>query len=440
MIRRVKRKLHLCLAVALFTAFGFHGCVSDGSQNKISGPYLSVPMGGNSWVVDMHHQKQDVITTQGIVNWSDPQMKIRTWFKVDREGEIFVALRANGVNQKSKIKITLDNESKEVTINNSQNDTISVGRFTLKGAGYHYVELQGVSRKGEQFANVSDLLIAGTATQGKVQYVKDEFYWGRRGPSVHLGYQLPTKETKAVWFYNEVTVPEGNDVMGSYFMANGFGQGYFGMQVNSSTERRILFSVWSPFKTDNPKEIPEDMRIKMLKKGKDVHTGKFGNEGSGGQSFYRYNWKAGSTYRFLLKGVPVKNRCTEYTAYFYAPEVGQWKLIASFRRPQTHTYLTHLHSFLENFIPDMGATNREVRFSNQWICDVKGQWTQLDKARFTADATARKEARMDYSGGAKQQDFFLTNCGFFDDQVTIGTIFTRELSDNKPHIDFSQLP
>jgi hypothetical protein len=33
------------------------------------------------------------------------------------------------------------------------------------------------------------------------------------------------------WFYSELTVPEGSDVIGSYFMANGFSEGYFGIQV-----------------------------------------------------------------------------------------------------------------------------------------------------------------------------------------------------------------
>jgi hypothetical protein len=47
----------------------------------------------------------------------------------------------------------------------------------------------------------------------------------------------------------EITVPVGQDPIGSYFMANGFGEGYFGFQVNSKTERRVLFSVWSPFRT-----------------------------------------------------------------------------------------------------------------------------------------------------------------------------------------------
>ena len=59
--------------------------------------------------------------------------------------------------------------------------------------------------------------------------------WSRRGPSCHLGYTLPTNED-INYFYNEVTIPKGEDKIGSYFMANGFGEGYFGMQVNSETK------------------------------------------------------------------------------------------------------------------------------------------------------------------------------------------------------------
>lgn len=177
--------------------------------------------------------------------------------------------------------------------------------------------------------------------------MQDDFYWGRRGPSVHLSYETPDKDIQ--WSYSEITVPEGEDTIGSYYMANGFAQGYFGMQVNSPTERRVLFSVWSPYETDNPNEIPEDSRIILLGKGQGVTTGSFGNEGSGGQSYKVFNWKAGNTYRFLLKGEPSVNNSTDYTAYFFAPETEKWTLIASFRRPHTFTYLKRLHSFLENF-------------------------------------------------------------------------------------------
>jgi hypothetical protein len=242
------------------------------------------------------------------------------------------------------------------------------------------------------------------------------------------------------WFYSEITVPSGNDVIGSYFMANGFGEGYFGFQVNSPSERRVLFSVWSPFETDDPSKIPADQRIALLKKGEGVNTGEFGNEGSGGQSYLKYNWKAGNTYKFLLQGKPIEQNSTVYTAYFFAPEENKWRLIASFKRPKTSTYLKHLYSFLENFIPETGNTPRMALYGNQWAVDAKGQWTELSKITFTGDQTARKNFRKDYAGGQMQGQFFLKNCGFFSDFVALDREFVRPGGGVKPLIDFGKLP
>jgi len=92
-------------------------------------------------------------------------------------------------------------------------------------------------------------------------------HWGRRGPSGSLWHVGISGVEKIDYFYSELTVPAGMDTVGSYFMAAGYNKGYFGMQVNSETERRILFSVWSPFVTDDPNEIPEDQRIKKMRAG-----------------------------------------------------------------------------------------------------------------------------------------------------------------------------
>ena len=67
-------------------------------------------------------------------------------------------------------------------------------------------------------------------------------------------------------------------------------------------------------------------------------------------------------------------------------------LIASFRRPITDTYVTRPYSFLENFIPNTGAIARRGGFYNQWMRDSKGQWYEITEAKFSADATARKDA------------------------------------------------
>jgi len=305
------------------------------------------------------------------------------------------------------------------------------------------IQIKGLSKTGLEYADIGNVKLSGEAAGEKVAFVKNNegeyFYWGRRGPSVHLGYVMPDK-TNAEWFYNEVTVPKGNDVLGSYFMADGFAEGYFGMQVNSPTERHILFSVWSPFKTDNPGQIPEDQKIKMLKKGEKVHTGEFGNEGSGGQSYLLYNWKAGNTYKFLMHAKPDGNMHTVYTAYFFAPELGKWQLIASFSRPQTNTYLKHLHSFLENFEPEQGTITRKVTFNNEWVADEKGKWTALNKARFTIDNTGIMGYRMDYAGGIADGAFYLKNCGFFNNYTIRNTIFERPSAGKLPKVEFDKLP
>lgn len=401
---------------------------------------LSIPAAGNSWAVGTAENKKELIGKNGIENWDNREVKFRTWFKTEQSGNLDVALFAKSVSGISELKITCGNKSQSVTISNPDWDTIPAGTFLIEKSGYQYIEIEGQKKDGQYFPEIESFLIGGEAVAGNVYFVRDDFYWGRRGPSVHLNFEVPENTGDVEYFYNEITIPENNDVLGSYFMANGFGQGYFGMQVNSPTERRILFSVWSPFKTDNPAEIPENMKMILLKKGEDVNTGEFGNEGSGGQSYFKYMWKAGTTYKFLLKAKPTVNGETDFTAWFFAPEVNKWKLIASWRRPQTDTYLTHLYSFLENFYTETGNIERHGLYSNQWIFTTKKEWIEITKIKFTADATARKEARMDYSGGVENGSFFLKNCGFFSETTQIDSFFERESKGIQPMIDFNELP
>tara|TARA_R110002049_G_scaffold99069_2_gene241169 strand:- start:112 stop:1506 length:1395 start_codon:yes stop_codon:yes gene_type:complete len=394
--------------------------------------------GGNSWVVNNVEDNQELISDRGIRDWDDAKTTIRTYFKTDKTGPLNVGLKLKVSSGISKLKVSMDGIVKQIEVSNQENEIVEVGIFKITKDGYHFLELQGLEKTGNTYAEVSEVLIGGQAANGKLTYVKEDFYWGRRGPSVHLSY-TPPADTEILWFYNEITVPENEDVIGSYYMANGFGEGYFGMQVNSETERRVLFSVWSPFETQDPKSIPDDYKIIMLGKGEGVTTGEFGNEGSGGQSYKVFNWKAGNTYKFLLKGQPSINNSTDYTAYFYDSEAGKWNLIAGFRRPHTSTYLKRPHSFLENFRTEVGHISRMAEYTNQWIYDTKGNWHELTKAKFTADATARKGSREDYAGGAIGNKFFMKNCGFFDEKTTMDTFHQRTANGAAPDVDFSML-
>lgn len=393
----------------------------------------TIPLAGNIFF-NNYGEPGIELTETGISNWTDPSVNATIYVRFLEKGTYSFALNAKANNTRLNVKI--GQESKEVKINASQWTKYPIGSFIIADTGYVAIELKGLERTGATFADIQSLEI--NASPDKFQFVKDEFYWGRRGPSVHLNYTLPKEDIE--WFYNEITIPEGKDIIGSYYMSNGFGEGYFGMQVNSDSERRILFSVWSPFTTDDPKSIPDDMKIVLLGKGKDVHTGEFGNEGSGGQSYLIFNWEAEVTYSFLTRIRPNSDNSTTYTSYFYDLLTDEWHLVASFKRPKTKTWYTHAHSFLENFDPERGAVNRKGFYSNQWACNTEGVWTELTTARFTNDATARKKARMDFTGGVEDNQFVLSNCGFFSDYTTLNTIFERQKNGFKPNIDFQKLP
>lgn len=412
------------------------------SVTSLQAQRITVPLGGNTWS-SAKDQSGGKITKNGIENWRDRAAIFTTYVRVVKTGTLKVWLNLKVPDGKSVLLITIAGHSEKINAEGTDAKDYYAGEWAIADTGYVAFQLKGLSKTGNAFADVSNLKLEGAAINDRIAFTKNNegnfFYWGRRGPSVHLNYTIP-ENVNAEWFYNEVTVPVGEDVMGSYFMADGFGEGYFGMQVNSPTERHILFSVWSPFKTDNPKEIPEDQKIQLLKKGEGVHAGEFGNEGSGGQSYLNYNWKAGTTYQFLLHGHPDETGYTTYTAYFYTPEDETWHLIASFRRPVTNTWLKHLHSFLENFSPEYGDKERRVLFSNQWIRTSEGNWIELNKARFTADNTARKGYRMDYAGGVKGEQFYLRNCGFFNHYTPVDTWLERLLTNRQPAIDLEKLP
>lgn len=371
-----------------------------------------------------------------IRNWNDAENVISFYFRTEKSGKMTVALNAKG---HSQIEVSLLGKKKKIKLDSDELTRVEVGTFKVKAPGYVKMDVRGVKiNSGDSFGNVAAAYVGGDVAP--VVCVGPEFstHFGRRGPSVHLGYALPKENVE--WFYNEVVVPEEGDIPSSYYMSCGFGQGYFGMQNNTPYKRRVLFSVWSPYETDNASEIPDSLRVVLLKKGEGVTVQDFGNEGSGGQSFMHYDWKAGERCRFLMGIRPDGNGNTVYTAYFFDNEKGKWRLVASFRRPRISTWYTNAHSFLENFNPVMGYINRKACYGNQWARTVDGRWLPVTKARFTCDTTGHERQRLDYSGGVEGDAFFLTMGGFFDDYLNSGTWFERAGNVTEaPDIDFSTL-
>jgi hypothetical protein len=238
----------------------------------------------------------------------------------------------------------------------------------------------------------------------------DEKLKGIACRSVHLGYPAP----EGVAFYTEMAVEKS--APGTYFMAAGWSKGYFGIQELANGKKLGLFSVWDPTAGDDPKKVDASRRVKTLHKGEGVRVRRFGGEGTGGQSFFDYDWKVGTTYRFLVTARPDGDRRTAYGGYFYLPEKKQWKHLVSFSTITGGVLLKGYHSFVEDFRRNRVSATKQRRatFANGWVKSAKGDWVPLDRARFTADSNPV----LNIDAGAAHGRFFLATGGDTQNRTT----------------------
>lgn len=238
----------------------------------------------------------------------------------------------------------------------------------------------------------------------------DERLKGIACRSVHLGYLAPEGDA----FYTEMTVEKSAD--GTYFMAAGWSKGYFGIQELGNGKKLVLFSVWDPTAGNDPKNVDDAKRVKMLHKDDAVRVGRFGGEGTGGQSFFDFDWKIGETYRFLVTAKPDGDTRTAYSGYFFLPEKKAWKHLVTFSTITNGTLLKGYYSFVEDFRRNKISTSKERRaiYENGWVKPVKGDWVPLDKARFTADANPV----LNIDAGTIEGRYFLATGGDIDNKTT----------------------
>ncbi len=301
-----------------------------------------------------------------------------------------------------------------------------LGSIEIAQPGYVKFTLEVSTATG---CDIKDLILDGPAAEGA------HFNTGprRNAASVHLSYPVPDKsEVQA--FYCEVTGVE--DPVYTYYMAAGFSRGYFGMQVNSPKERRIIFSVWDAAEGGGAKDrstVKEENHTQLLAKGEGVEASVFGNEGTGGHSHLVYPWKTGETQKFVVRAMPV-GTFTDYSGYWFHPDRKAWMLIAGFRAPKDGKYLRGLYSFSENFGGSNGHLLRKASYGNQWIQSKDGQWTELLKASFSHDGTG-KTARLDRFMGVENGQFFLSHGGFVPGFTKYGESFTRPATGKAPVLD-----
>lgn len=362
----------------------------------------------------------------GIRSWNDPKTKV-LWFGKLGEGELRCKVRVSGNHESAALRLTVGTLTKAGKfIQMGTNSFADFGAFSVAAGGYQKFTLEQTDEGGSKPSlRIHELLLDGPATaEAHFNLVPR-----RNAASVHLAY--PARElTNVTAFYCEVTAVD--DPLWTFYMACGWHRGYFGMQVNSQTERRIIFSVWDSGNeaVDRAKVRNED-RVTLMGKGEGVYSGDFGNEGTGGHSHLKFLWKTGEKQRFVMTAQPVDESHTIYSGYYYRPDEKRWMLISSWKAPKEGGYPRGLHSFSENFSGENGHLRRKALYGNQWARTADGRWTELTVATFSHDATGKAD-RLDRFMGVEDGQFFLSHGGFVPGFTKFGEEFTRPAKATPP--------
>ena len=364
----------------------------------------------------------------GITGWNNPELKVLWFGEIKTLGKLdcSVALRLPSETI-SKLRLTVSNQSHEALVKGAGPDlvTANFGSFDIDKDGYQRFMLESLNPQGQPSGDIESLLLNGPAAEDAHFNLKPR----RNAASVHLFYPVD-KDIEVEAFYCEMTGLE--DPIWTYYMACGWHRGYFGMQVNSPTERRIIFSVWdSGNEAVDRNKVVDENRVKLIAKGEGVYASDFGNEGTGGHSHLKYMWKTGQKQRFIVTAEPTEATHTIYSGYYFHPDKKQWILISSWKAPKEGGYLRRLYSFSENFGGSNGHLLRKALYGNQWIQTAEGQWIELTTATFSHDPTGKAD-RLDRFMGVENGQFFLSQGGFVPGFTKYGERFTRPAGNKEP--------
>jgi len=403
------------------------------SQNKVSIPAFTayaMPAEKSS------EEEESVLfsSKNGLEHWADPAQQIQFYFDIRKAGNLDLSLLMKTGAAGNKLTASIAGQQFTIAVPKSSSfKQVRIGKVAIKEPRFYMLLLSSLTKKGNTIADIRSLELSGEAVANIHFNAKPR----RNAASVHLLYPLDDS-MKVVAFYNEVTVPADADPLHTYFMACGFARGYFGMQVNSPTERRIIFSVWDAGnEAVDRNKVNDENKVKLMAKGEAVFADGFGNEGTGGHSHLVYNWKAGETYKFLVTAATDSaSNTTSYAGYFFIPGEQRWKLIACFKAPKDGKPLRKLYSFVENFWGNNGQLFRKAYFGNQWIRRESGEWKAVTESKFSYDATGKAGDRIDYGGGTEGNRFYLWNGGFKNSTTKFGDVYHRDTNNLKPTIDF----
>lgn len=403
---------------------------------------LEVPFYGNAYTMPRSNfDSIEFISKKGLLPWTETKRVTKIYFYVAKPTQISLSLQLKNEVNNCDIAVSFDGNKSNRVLRLEKNlefKKVTIGNYKINDTGYHFIEIKGTSNSPVTYPLIESLVI-DNANEGSILFNKSNY---RGAASTHLRYIVP-KDSAVQWFYTEIKVPdEVKNSVNAYYETNGFHSGYGGIQINNPNERRFIFSIWSLFKTDDPKQIPSEYIVHLNKKGRNVFTGEFGDEGSGGHSHLVFPWITNTTYRFLTGITHLQGDSATYIGYYAGPtDHYQWHLLSQWtqHKTDTKTGFKNLYAFVENF-GENGNDYFKAFYGNQWAITFNGTWMELTEAKFTTTANNKTHQRYDYGAGVENGMFYMFSGGFKQMRnIMPGDIITRPATGKHIEIDFKKL-
>jgi hypothetical protein len=436
--------------------------------------------GGRGYIVPFVSTDKGLSMSESgnLTEWTNPQRKA-VWYLYQPAGKYDFGFGWNlTLRQTRDFKITctpaydgLDFEPVTAEFSyegKGKRDTTFVLSVEMPKTGYYRYEMESKTVNGS--ITIYDLVLKGLSVPGSstttaAPHTTDYL----SSPSVHLHYSSPNSNENGNyydWVYQEVLVPEGFSPTATYWESIGFSGGYLGLQNNSDTERRILFSVWDQIDADaynrEGKPLPADSLVSLVDKGDAIQANGFGNEGTGGQSYFRHEktWKEGIPVKFLFnvrkdsadcKTCPSGRKPTVVlSAFFQAYEPGVdvenlpdslkgWRYVASWRRPFVSSYQAGTGSFIENFGWSNGHLPRKGYYYNTYNRNATtGQWLHFNQ-NYGTHTDGAVGQRIDYEYGVStdpghEDKFYMLSGGYGNTKVPTPNSFST------PRVPIEEFP
>ncbi len=217
----------------------------------------------------------------------------------------------------------------------------------------------------------------------------------------HLWWKID-KDREATCLYGEITPLATHPAI--YFCGANWhpgepAGGYCGLQHNSPTERRTIFSIWDTKPMLHPKVSEADPKTTFSR---------FGDEGEGAHTHMLWDWRVGDTFQFFVQKQPGSDPNTTAARYYvFDPEQKKWLHSATIVSPNGDQKSEKsvatlggagLGSFLENFAGKdysapklalfrlwLGKSVDHMQCLTQATGD--GNWGQLYDAYFLAEGS-----------------------------------------------------